>query len=201
MNKLSKTAKTLAKIMKVLRGICIGFAIACAVLLVIGLVLPDSMYGSFVNLGDQVIDLGNLRLELSRAIEPTGSIRLIACAELVAALISLGLGAAGLHLLYNIFSPMAEARPFDESVAVNLKKLAWLSLVAVVAYLMLGGVAAMLEMRLYDINQLFAPDLVKSVTIEGSANLSMLLIPAVLFLLSYVFKYGEELQRQSDETL
>ena len=201
MDKLSKTARTLDKIMKVLRGICIGFGIACAVLLVIAIVLPDSKYSMLVNLEGQAIDLGNIRLHLTRNLVPTGSIRLPVCAELIEAMISLGLGAACLHLLHKILAPMAEARPFDGSVSANLKKLAWLSLVAVIVYLLLGGVAAMLELRMYDINQLFAPDLVKSVTLEDSANLSLLLIPAAVFLLSHVFRYGEELQRQSDETL
>ena len=201
MNKLSNTAKVLAKIMKVLRGICIGCAIACAIMLVIGVFLPDSMYGSFVSFGDQVIDIGNLRLELSRDLAPTGSIRLVACAILAESLISLGLGAAGLHLLHKIFAPMAEAKPFDGSVSANLKKLGWLSLIAVVAYFMLGGLAAMLVLRMYDLHQLFAADLVTNVSLLHSTNFSMLLIPAMVFLLSYVFKYGEELQKQSDETL
>ena len=201
MNKLSNTARVLARIMKVLRGICIGFGIACAILLVIGIFLPDSMYGSFVNFGDQVIDLGNLRLELSRDFAPTGSVRLVACAILAESLVSLGLGAAGLHLLHKIFAPMVEAKPFDGSVSANLKKLGWLSLIAVITYFMLGGLAAMLELRMYDLNQLFASDLVTNVSLQQSVNFSMLLIPAVIFLLSYVFKYGEELQKQSDETL
>ena len=34
-------------------------------------------------------------------------------------------------------------------------------------------------------------------TVEGN----FVLVAVVAFLLSYVFKYGEELQRQSDETL
>ena len=201
MNKLSSTARTLDKIIKVLRGICIGCAIACAVLLVIGIFLPDSMYGSFVSFGEREIDLGNLRLELSRDFAPTGSLRLVACAILAESLISLGLGAACLHLLHKIFAPMAETMPFDGSVSVNLRKLGWLSLIAVIAYFMLGGLAAMLELRMYDLHQLFAADLVTNVSLQHSTNFSMLLIPAMVFLLSYVFKYGEELQKQSDETL
>ena len=201
MDKLTKTAKVLDRIAKILRGICIGFGIACAILLVIAIVLPDGKYSLLVRLEDQAIDLGNIRLHLTRSLAPTGSIRLTVYAELIEAMISLGLGAACLHLLHRILAPMAEARPFDGSVAANLKKLGWLSLIAVVVYVLLGGIAATLELRMYDINQLFAPDLVKSVTLEDSVDLSLLLIPAVVFLLSYVFKYGEELQRQSDETL
>ena len=96
---------------------------------------------------------------------------------------------------------MAEARPFDESMSVNLRKLGWLSLAAVVVYFALSGVAETLELSMYNFNQLFAADLVTDVTLIHSVGFSLLLIPAVLFLLSYVFKYGEELQRQSDETL
>ena len=201
MNKLSNTAKVLKRIIKILRGICIGFGIACAILLVIGIFLPDNMYSSFVNLGDQVIDLGNLRLHLARDLMPTGSIRLLACAILAEALVALGLGAACLHLLHKILAPMAEARPFDESVSVNLRKLGWLSLIAVVAYFILGGTAATLELSMYDLNELFAADLVTDVRLIHSVGFALLLIPAVMFLLSYVFKYGTELQRQSDETL
>ena len=201
MNKLRNTAKVLDRIMKVLRGICTGFGIACAILLLIGIFLPDSMYGSFVSLGDQVIDLGNLRLHLSRELLPAGSIRLPVCVILAEALIALALGAASLHLLHKIFAPMADARPFDESVSANLRKLGWLSLIAVIAYFALSGTAATLALSMYDLNQLFAADLVTDVRLIHSVGLSLLLIPAVLFLLSYVFKYGEELQRQSDETL
>lgn len=201
MNKLSNTAKVLDRIIKVLRGICIGFGIACAILLVIGIFLPDSMYGSFVNFGDRVIELGNLRLELTRDLAPTGPIRLPVCAILVSALAALSLGAAALHLLHKIFAPMAEARPFDGSVSANLKKLGWLSLAAVIAYFVLGGLASTLTMSMYDLNQLFAVDLVADVSIVRSVGFALLLIPAVIFLLSYVFQYGEELQRQSDETL
>ena len=201
MDKLSSTAKVLDRIMKILRGICIGFGIVCAVLLVIGIFLPYSQYSHFLNLEEQIIDIGNIRLHLARDLAPNGSIRLPVCAILAEAMIALGLSAAGLHLMHKIFAPMADARPFDESVSVNLKKLGWLSLIAVAAYFALGGTAAMLELSMYDINQLFAADLVTDVSLVYSANLSLLLIPAVLFLLSYVFKYGEELQRQSDETL
>ena len=201
MDKLSRTARTLDKIMKVLRGICIGCGIACAVLLVIAVFLPDGKYSMLVNLEGQVIDLGDVRLHLTRNLVPSGSLRLYVYATLVESMAALGLGAACLHLLHKIFAPMAEARPFDGSVSANLRKLGWLSLIAVVLYFALGSAAATLELRMYDIDQLFAPALVTDVTLVRSVGFGLLLIPAVLFLLSYVFQYGEELQRQSDETL
>ena len=201
MDKLSRTAKILDRIVKILRGICIGFGIACAILLVIGIFLPESKYSMLVNLEDQVIDLGNIRLHLACNIAPAGSIRLPVCAMLTEAMVALGLGAASLHLLHRIFAPMAEARPFDGSVAANLRKLGWLSLIAVGIYFALGSTAATLELAMYDISQLFAADLVTDVSFIHSVGFGLLLIPAVIFLLSYVFKYGEELQRQSDETL
>lgn len=201
MEKLCKTARVLQKITKLLRGLCIGFGIACAILLVIGIFLPDNLYSSFVNTADMSIHLGNVNLQLSRVIEPHGSLRLFVCTTLICAVVTLALSAFGLHLLYNILTSMAEARPFDGSVSRDLRKLGWVSLADVILYSLLSTAAAVLEIALFDLNELFAPGLVTGYTVENGIELSMLLIPAFLFLLSYVFQYGEELQKLSDETL
>ena len=201
MEKLSKTARVLAKIMKVLRGICIGCGIACAVMLVIGIFLPDHLYSNFVSVGDMSINLGNVELQMSRALEPQGSLRLYACVTLVSGMVTLALSAFGLHLLYKILTPMAESRPFDSSVSQNLRKLAWVALVGVIAASGLNFLADMAEIALFNLSELFAPDLVTGYTVGYYLNISQLLIPVLLFLLSYVFRYGEELQALSDETL
>lgn len=201
MEKLSKTAKVLKKIIKVLRGVCFGFGIACAVLLVIGIVLPDRMYDRFVNFSDMSIDFGNVMLQLSKAVQPVGSVRLPVCVSLAGGLICLVLSAVGLDLLHRILAPMAEARPFDGSVAANLRKLGWLTFVGVFVISGVSTLTEMLAIRMYDLETLFAPGLVTGVTVQNETDLAFLLIPALLFLLSYVFQYGEALQKQMDETL
>lgn len=201
MEKLSKIARVLGKIIKVLRGICIGCGIACAVMLIIGIFLPDHLYSNFVSVGDMSINLGNVELQLSRALEPCGSLRLYACVNLVSAMITLALSAIGLHLLYKILAPMAEARPFDSAVSCNLRKLGWVTLIGAVASSILDTLASMSEIGLFNLSELFAPSLVTGYTVGYYMDISQLLIPALLFLLSYVFRYGEELQQLSDETL
>lgn len=201
MEKLSKTARLLDKIIKVLRGLCAGFGIACAILLAVCIFLPDALYSNFVSSADMTVDLGNVQLHLSRVLEPTGSIRLPICAILASTLVILGLSAAGLHLLHKILLPMTEQQPFGGSVSGNLRKLGWLYLVGGVVFFVLGGVTATLEIGMFELDQLFAPGLVTGVTVQNTVNFTLLLIPALLFLLSYVFRYGEELQKLSDETL
>ena len=201
MEKLSKTARVLDKIIKVLRGLSIGFGIACAVLLVIGIFLPDSMYSRFVSAPDLSITFGHVQLHLHRALELDASIRLPVCANLLYGMVVLALSAYGLHLLHGILAPMAEAQPFHSAASNHLKKLAWLSLVGGLAASALSTLATFLEIRMYRLDELFAPGLVRGYTVTNVIDMSFLLIPALLFLLSYVFRYGEELQKLSDETL
>jgi hypothetical protein len=51
------------------------------------------------------------------------------------------------------------------------------------------------------IDTLLISDKITHVGVNISFDPSFLIIPAVFFLLAYVFKYGEQLQTLSDETL
>lgn len=201
MEKLGRTATILNRIVKVLRGICLGCGIACAVMLVIAIVLPNSQYQRFVSIADENLTLGNVTFHLTSVIEPTGSLRLPTCFILIAAAIDLCLSAFGLHLLHKILLPMSQKRPFDGSVSVHLKKLGWVTLAGTLVMGGCGAIADMLAISMYDLNQIFVPGLVKGYTVEHTVDIALLLIPALIFLLSCVFRYGEELQTQSDETL
>ena len=53
----------------------------------------------------------------------------------------------------------------------------------------------------YQLNALLLSDKITKVTFNYSFDFSFLLIAAVLYLLSLVFSYGQELQQLSDETL
>ena len=201
MEKLSRTATILNRVVKVLRGICLGCGIACAVMLLIAIFLPDSQYHRFVSLADENVTLGNVTFHLSSVIEPTGNLRLTACCILIAAAIDLCLSAFGLTLLHRILLPMSQKRPFDGSVSANLNKLGWVTLAGALVLGVCGSVADTLAIRMYDLDHIFAPGLVTGYTVQHTVDIALLLIPALMFLLSCVFRYGEELQNQSDETL
>ena len=114
---------------------------------------------------------------------------------------SLALSVCALKLVLRILRLMADGRPFDGTVSANLKWLGWVTLAGVAVHYVMDGVSAAMDVSMFDLDQIFRPDMVKGVTIQNTDSLSCLLIPIMIFLLSYVFRYGGELQRQSDETL
>ena len=202
MEKLSRTARVLYKIVRVLYGLCVVCAVVAAIALALAAVLPGESLRDVVSSADMTVEFGMVELQLSRPLlEPTGNIRLFLCAAVGSAVASLVLTACVLRLLSRILEPMAEGRPFGIQVSAALRKLALVTLAGILVSAVLGGTAAFAEIGMYDIRQLFAEGLVTGYTVEHTTEATWLLVPALLLLLSYVFRYGEELQRQSDETL
>ena len=53
----------------------------------------------------------------------------------------------------------------------------------------------------HNLNELFLSDKITGVSVTYSCDLSFLIYALVLFLMSFIFQYGSELQKLSDETL
>ena len=53
----------------------------------------------------------------------------------------------------------------------------------------------------YNLNELFLSDKITGVSVTYSCDLSFLIYALVLFLMSFIFQYGSELQKLSEETL
>lgn len=199
MNKLVKISRVIDTIVKIVRGVSIGAAIACLILFVIALVLPASEYGKLVSTADMTIGLGPVRLQLTRPLEAGTNLRPFISAMLATGVPVLALAAWCMHLLHKVLLPMSQGRPFDGTVSRTLRKLGWATLITTLAAEAMETVLVTLEVGLYDLNELFAPGLVSGYTV--GFNTGDLAAPVLILLLSYVFRYGEELQRQSDETL
>ena len=58
-----------------------------------------------------------------------------------------------------------------------------------------------LELMVFGQYPLFRDGVIDHITVTHTFDLSIIWIALFLYLLSYIFAYGEELQRQSDETL
>ncbi len=201
MEKLSKTARVLYKTVRILYRLCVACAVVAAAALVLAAVLPGESLREVISSADMTIELVTVKLQLSRPLEPTGNIRLFLCAAVGSAAASLVLAACALKLMFRILKPMAEGKPFGTQVSAALRRLALVTLAGILVSAVLGGAATLAELGMYDINQLFADGLVTGYTVEHTTEATWFLVPALLLLLSYVFQYGEELQRQSDETL
>lgn len=92
-------------------------------------------------------------------------------------------------------------KPFDISIAN--------SLVSLSKYILVGGLITNLIIifrfiiltKPYNYNLLFNENYVSDIQFKYQFNLTFLIDAALVYLLSYVFRYGKELQDLSDETL
>ena len=100
-----------------------------------------------------------------------------------------------------ILAPMKEGRPFDSSIARYLKRLAWLTIVNGILTQIIQNVLTGNTLAVYDLNELFLSDKITGVSVTHSYDLSFLIYALILFLMSFVFRHGTELQKLSDETL
>ena len=104
-----------------------------------------------------------------------------------------------LGILLKIFGTMADGRPF--SAAQSIRKLAWVYLIFSIVNEITANVTATLQYTALGIPTLFTGGNIVSCMLKTEIDLGFLGVFAVLLLLSYVFRYGEELQCLEDETL
>ena len=203
MDKLIKTATTLDNIFKIL-GVVFKVAIvvclvcACAVLAGNMLDVPDEMIGA----GEQVLEFGSLSLHVAagQLPDPEGMLYWAGIMCVLGAVMCFVLTLC-VKTIRVILAPMKEGKPFASEVSKNLRKLGWLSLIASAAAQSVSAVGMLTMAAMFRIDQLLISDKITKVEVVPGFELSVLIIPAVFFLLAYIFKYGEALQTLSDETL
>ena len=110
-------------------------------------------------------------------------------------------GRRGVGYIREILLPMKEEKPFDSIVSTNLKKLAKLSITLGILYNIIILSEQVLTVFVFGLPQLLVSEKITQVSGIFSVDLTFLVYWAILLLLSYVFRYGEELQQLSDETL
>lgn len=205
MEKMKKTARVLDTFARVTRVIFAVFGILAAVagvgFLALYFLRDSPAVTDILARGGLSLDLGDVTLWLAKPLTYYSADlpMMAALMALSAVMMLLAFFAAG--ILHRILAPMTQGRPFADSVSRDLRRLAWLSLVGTVGGRMLKNCVTALEMALTDAGSLFASGSVTEYRVDFGIDLTDLLIPAALFLLSYIFRYGQELQKQSDETL
>ena len=203
MNNLSNTAKKLDKILEiayiVLGALAIGF-IVCVALIAVAYIfkLDPSMIGTAY----ENFDIGFLELTVAEAYAPDKWLILLQAA--ITLLVGCRLmyeGRRGVGYIREILLPMKEEKPFDAIVSTNLKKLAKLSITLGILYNIIILSEQIMTVFVYGLPQLLVSEKITQVSGMFSVDLTFLVYWAILLLLSYVFRYGEELQQLSDETL
>lgn len=209
MDKMSKTARILDKLcifaywVLILAAVIVVAATGC---------LTVFLFRGFPELpnGSTLLSVGGLDLHLapgvlSQIILPGFEPWLLAVAVLVFGSITVYF--LMIRTIRDILHPFIHRTPFHKMVAENLKRLAILLVIATV----LGNAGALIldhmAQSFLDLSKLFLEggifgSQILSVGL-GSSTMDMMpcIFAAVLYLLSKVFQYGQELQTLSDETL
>ena len=197
--KLTRSATIMDRILKILQGFAAAGVIVAAIFIPLTAIFGEKIIASAGNL-----TLGAVKLELSGAMENYLDFANIKVSIIVMLIGTILVSAAtwyGLKVLREILSPMKEGKPFAAGISDKVRKLAWTVLIG-------GGVAEVGKLisevstaQAYQIERLVNPELVESFTYNCSLDLWFVVAALILFFLSYVFRSGEELQKEADETL
>ena len=203
MNNLSNTARKLDKVLEIAHIVFGALAIAC----IVGVALIAAAYilrldPNMIGTGYANFDVGFLELTVAESYAPDKWMILLQAAITLAVSCRLMYDARrGVGYIREILDPMKEEKPFDTIVSTNLKKLARLSINLGIFYNIIILSEQIMTVFVYDLPGLLISDKITHVGGMFQVDLTFLIYWAILLLLSYVFRYGEELQQLSDETL
>lgn len=200
MKKMSEYAKQLEDLLKLFTKLVIIFG-------TIGIVLMGT-FAFIPALTEQItgvwtLELGNVEVTLGEAInENTAFLHSQAIAMILQIAVSAALLWYGSVVLRKILVPISQEQPFDSAVSGNVNKLGKVLMVASVANNVAECIGEALVFRACNITELLKNDLITEVAVDFTlVDAKLMFTGALVILLSYVFKYGEELQKQADETL
>lgn len=203
MNNLSNTAKKLDKVFEIAHIVFGALAIAC----VVGVALIAVAYilkldPAMIGTGYEKLDIGFLELTIAEAYAPDKWLVLLQAA--ITLLVSCRLmyeARRGVGYVREILQPMKEEKPFDCMVSTNLKKLARLSINIGILFNIIILSEQIISVFVLGLPELLIGEKITHVSGMFSLDLTFLVYWAILLLLGYVFRYGEQLQQLSDETL
>lgn len=203
MKDMAKTASRLDGYLKFLSILVIIAAIFQIVSL--GIVAAAFLFDldpAFVGTNWEMADLGFMTIYVSSAYVPNYFTLLWqAAVEASLSLLCFIAGYCILKSLRNILLSMKTGDPFHNAVSSTLRKLAVYTCVFGIGLNLREVISNILLVKAYDLPNLIIGEKITHVVFNNAFDLSFLLVAACLLLLSYVFRYGEELQQLSDETL
>lgn len=193
--KCEKLLKKMCLVLNILKDIAL-FSFITTILL--------AVFMFFVDINS--IPLDSLRIDI---IDLTLKNDLFINKEMIAKILPVGLLLLGMlffvgYKMIKIVESICKTaleKPFDISIANSLVRLS--------KYILVGGLITNLIIifrfiiltKPYNYNLLFNENYVSDIQFKYQFNLTFLIDAALVYLLSYVFRYGKELQDLSDETL
>ena len=198
--KIKNTAAVLDKVLKVFQGIMIAVFAVAAIFIPLTAIFGEKIVAPVTG-----VDLGVIEAEFAgNGMEYVNKAALkpVIICELVAIMAALAAGWYFLRVLREILVPMKEGRPFESGVSTKIRKLGWVALIGGAVAEIASKISPFLDVKLFDLERVFNMEVVKDFSYNIGANTWWFVIAAlVLFFLSYVFRCGEQLQKEADETL
>ena len=197
--KLIKNAGIIDRILKILQGFALAGVIVAAIFIPLTLI-----FGTKVIADASHLELGNLTLKMAGDFSgylDLDAVRTSILITLAVAVVTCGAVWYCLRLLRGILAPMKAGRPFETGVADKIRTLGWALLIGGAVSELGMAAAAVAELKAYDLSFLKSASLVESITYNYRMDLWFVWAALLVFFLSYVFRCGERLQRESDETL
>jgi len=200
MNKLTKSAKLLSTLLNLL----FWFLLVRSALL--GIMYLQSLASLFLEPEQGTMYLTGITLDYLSITAENGIVidrvhaRIYTFITCVICLVQTPLFCYGIQLLRKVLRSAANQRPFSGAASI-LRRMGWVSTaLAVISNATHWGLIYLFEHG-YQMADLLVGDTITSVAFHYEPDWTFVLTAVVLFLMCWVFRYGEELQQLSDETL
>lgn len=198
MKKMINTARNLDIMAKAAYWVCVAGTAILSIAAIVVMFLDDTLFWNATT----SLSMGLVNLELiSDGMPAPDAVRSNFISGLLVCVIVLIFTCMVIRVIRNILEPMSQGKPFTSSVSKNLHKLAVIFLLAGAFSEISFVILTMLTYNNFHMEDLFNSNLVSGITVEYTIDLWFVVVFIILQLMSYVFKYGEELQQLSDETL
>ncbi len=203
MKNLNETAKTIDIVFKVLDILAkVAFVGSIVGLCIIAAGFLFDLDPEMIGTGYGSISIGSLELEVAESAMPDKKLILVQVAvEILLSLVVTLLIIRGIGCIRAILQRMVEGTPFFHSVGDQLQTLAKYCIVLGLAVNATAIISTTLWVSSFDLEHLLLSEKITAARIEAPLDATFLLAGAILLLLSYIFRHGEQLQQLSDETL
>lgn len=201
MKKLQNTAKGLDTALKIsFWGSAFAAALLCVgvvVLCVLGFINPGAVTNT-----SRILDFGMIRFTMDPnfPLAPNDFLKEIICVS-ITSLAQVVVFCLFILCARRILAAMIQGQFFHNAMSRQLRHMGWLTICLGVIQNISKCVVFPYLLSGYDLDALFLGAMINGYELQFDLELTFLFWSCVLFLLSYVFAHGYELQQLSDETL
>ena len=197
-DKMIRGAKTLDTVVKIAQGIAGAMVWVLAIFAVLVILVGEKVFAQ----GSLMLELGFVKVYLADGYQSiTPMVRAYAAAILVSGAVYAFAIRYLTGIIRAVLAPMKEGRPFEEGVCASLKKIAYWILITGGISQALKAVCSVLMTLAFPIDAILSAEAVKRVEYVYVMDFGFLLAGFAALFLSWVFAYGQALQREADETL